>query len=363
MNTAVATAEAAKSLEQSIKTARADLGQAVGEIGVMVATAKAMSLIEKALTDEIMKDFMSLMGSSHGFKADRPNKNDSTFYSIDEVRKVMIDGFLKGAKCVGNEINIITGECYLTKNFYDRKIKQLKTVKGFKGNIGVAVMASERTAVLPGVAEWIEVATGEVHTLELTDQRPDGHDFRIMVNAWKGSSPDELHGKGESKLWRRAYKQMTGDDIDDEPTSIDGSVVPASQFEKNKPKAIESKADAKPTKELAESIAKIPAAFAPFGVTIPMLEAKLGHPIGELDQNGVTVLTNIYNAIKTSEVNAFDVFEFPPIDEGDIRKRFAGLKSKSGISKAGVELCGRGADADMVEALVAEYQAALKGGE
>lgn len=363
MTTTVSTIdEAAKALEQSIVTARADLGAAVGDIGVMVATAKAIRLIKEALTDEIMTDFMSLMNSAHGFKTDRPNNKDSTFYSKDEVRSCLVEAFLKGAKCVGNEFNIIVGQCYLTKEFYDRKIKQLPTVREFKGMVGAAAMSSKKTAVLPATATWVDTKTGEVQTLELTDQRATGgHDFRVMVNAWEGSSPDELHGKGESKLWRRAYKQMTGEDISDEPTTLDGAVVPASKLEGKPTKAIEKKSG--PVATSAERVAKAIEAFGKIGVTEDMLVAKLGHPLLTSTEAEMDTLQEHHVAIGKGESRAFEVFEFPDITEQDVRGRFHKLKSMSGITKAADALIERGADADMVDNLATEYIETLKGGE
>lgn len=347
MNTEVALTPA-QNLEAVVAQTQSELGNAVGDVAQAIATARGIKAIREALSDEVMKYLMSLMNNPLGFKTDKTDGSKG-FYHVDVVRNCLIAGFMRGAKVVGNEINIIASQCYLTKEFFERKLGQLSHVKDLRWQIGTAARG-QKTAAMPATATWVDARDGQQHLYECV--MTEGFDGRIQVNCYETSSPDELHGKAESKLLRRIYKQISGIDIPESASTVQGSVVPAETVTKS----IEQK-----TEPLEERIAKVPAAFEKLGVTLEMIEGKIGHPISQLTENGLDELTAEYLSISKGEVNAFEVFEFPPIAEDVIRKRFAGLKSKGGLMKAGKEFILQGADSDLIDNLITEYLDASKG--
>lgn len=209
-----------------------------------VLTAKAIAALEKAMTPSIMKDFMGLMNSPLGFKTDRydgmkdRSGNVVKAYSESVVKRCLIVGILQGANVFGNEINIIAHNCYLTKEFFDRKIRQHAGIQSFSYQIGPPAKHGDKSAILEATAEWID-QHGELHSVEFVDKRrddPPGRDMRIVVNAYASSSPDELRGKAESKLFRRCFHQITGQELM-EPMTVEGSATPVNQD----PAKIESK--------------------------------------------------------------------------------------------------------------------------
>ena len=349
--------QATQALEVAVKSARTGLEEAVGDIAKGIATARGIREIKNALNDDIMKDFMMLMNSPHGFKSDKKDGGD--FYKVEVVRDCMIDAFLKGAKVVNNEFNIIVGQCYLTKNFFERKIKELPYIRDLKYSIGTAAKAGAKSAAMPGQASWFDTRDGEAHEAHFTVT--EAGDFRIVVNAWDGSSPSELYGKGESRLLRRIYKQMSGFDISDEPgRTVEGAVVqPAPLAE---PKAIEAPAkQADP--ELANRQALAAETFKKMNVTQAMIEAKLGKPINEATGADLDELKEILEGVHKNETLLCDHFEFPEISEGAARNRLKRCRSAEGIDKTATRLLNEGADESMVRHLAGEYLEDLKGGE
>jgi len=359
MNTTAVTktADPAKNLEAVVAQTQTELEGAVGDVAQAIATSRGIKAIRAALTDEVMADLMSLMNDALGFKTDRSDPNKG-FYNVDVVRNCLISGFMRGAKVVGNEINIIASQCYLTKEFYERKLGQLTHIRELRWQIGTAVKG-EKTAAMPAKASWVDTRDGQQHVYECA--MVDGFDGRIQVNSYATSSPDELHGKAESKLFRRIYKQISGVDIPEMDEPLEGSVVPASQLDK--PKGIEGKAEDDSKSEREVRIEKVPAAFKRFNVTVEMLQAKIGKPLDQATDKDLDILSGAYDVILKGDKKASEIFTFPEITDGDIRKRFFKLKSMSGIRKAADELIERGADEDIVDALANEYLDNLKGSE
>lgn len=86
--------------------------------------------LKEVLTDEIMKEvFMPLMGSRIGFLTDRdkPGKDGKkrSPYTIDEVRDCIIDAASYGILPTFNQMNIIAGKMYPTKEGYTALLKKI----------------------------------------------------------------------------------------------------------------------------------------------------------------------------------------------------------------------------------------------
>jgi hypothetical protein len=64
----------------------------------------------------------------------------------------------------------------------------------------------ERTAICEAVATWY--LRGELH--EIRCVKTDVMDARIVVNCYSTSSPDELRGKVQAKLYQRVLSRLTG---------------------------------------------------------------------------------------------------------------------------------------------------------
>lgn len=158
--------------------------------------AEATSQLKKALTTEYMKPIMELQGSKLGFKAD---KN----YPEETVKNCLIEAVLTGVQPVGNQFNIIMGNCYITKEGFGYLLKnieglsyeiipQLPRIQTDKGS-GAVVMKIRWT---------IEGKTNERDI-----------DFAIKVNSAMGA--DAVIGKATRKARAWLHSTITNTEISD----------------------------------------------------------------------------------------------------------------------------------------------------
>src|SRR5579885_3660163 len=137
-----------KNPDQQVATARRidevaasamELFKSAGSFASELAVAQAMNELRLALTDDMMKPVMALMNTDLGFRTDRDPKltpkdkdgNPMTPYSVEVVREVTIEAKLRGFHMIGNEVNIIAGRLYATKNGFRRKVTQWPGVTDF----------------------------------------------------------------------------------------------------------------------------------------------------------------------------------------------------------------------------------------
>lgn len=158
--------------------------------------ARGVSRLDALLDDWIMDMvIMPLMNKKIGFKTDRARGNDR--YNRDEVRSAIIEGLIRGAYFVGNEINIISGQCYLTKEFFERRLKEHPGLTELVKLPGVPNIRGD-SGIVPYRLMW----KVEGKQFEIT------RDVPIKVNA--GQSVDAAIGKATRKILAQAYDMLTG---------------------------------------------------------------------------------------------------------------------------------------------------------
>src|SRR5688572_13844840 len=77
----------------------------------------------------MMPAFMPLQNTALGFKTD-----NAAGYQVEDVRDAVIEATLRGVEVVGNQFNIISGRCYITREGYEHKLRTLKGFTEFKPN-------------------------------------------------------------------------------------------------------------------------------------------------------------------------------------------------------------------------------------
>ena len=191
----------------------------------LIAQAEAMDAIERQLKP-FMGSVMKAMNSPLGFKTDRPpggkDRNGIPVqpYSPDTVCRCIIQAMLYGAQVVGNEFNIIAGQCYLTKEFFKRAIFDFPGIANLVLMHGSISKYGEKAMICEAVATW--TYNGKPQELKFT--KTDALDARIIVNSYATSSPDEIRGKVESKVYRRIYSVLTGMNWDDDSGPKEGVI-------------------------------------------------------------------------------------------------------------------------------------------
>lgn len=171
--------------------------------------AHSMSELKAILTPEVMAPFMELQNTSLGFKTDKPNGG----YSMDVVRECVIAATLNGVHCVGNEFNIISGQCYVTKNGFGHKLKDIqlngwkdasRDIKsfGWMETPGVPVLKNGG-AIIEYTLDW--TINGKAFNKTLT--------LAIRVNSGMGA--DAIIGKASRKARAWLFSAVTGMEIGD----------------------------------------------------------------------------------------------------------------------------------------------------
>lgn len=160
-----------------------------------IVVANAMVEIRQSLSPELMAPIMALQNTKIGFKCD---KN----YDAETVKTALIEATLRGVRPVGNEFNIIAGQCYITKEGFGRLLREIPGLK-FSITPHVPKMKSDREAESTVTIEWRY--NGEQETREMT--------FAIRVNSGMGA--DAINGKATRKARAWLYNYLTDMEIGD----------------------------------------------------------------------------------------------------------------------------------------------------
>lgn len=179
--------------------------------------ARGIKMLRDALTPEIMAGIMALQGSKLGFRTD---KDKDGGYPVEVVKDCAIEHVLRGGMLVGNEMNIIAGSAYQTKEFFTRMLAELPGFTDLKLFPGVPAAGGDRRALVAYVATWI--FNGKPGRLDkLQTKLEDGTilDERLSVTVNSGMGPDAVLGKAERKIKAAIYARCTGTIITDADVS------------------------------------------------------------------------------------------------------------------------------------------------
>lgn len=162
-------------------------------------TAEAMNALSEALTPEILTPILNLQGSRLGFRTD---KDKSGGYDVATIKTAIMEAILIGVHPIGNEFNVIAGNCYVTKEGLTRLLRNYRGLTELRLKLGVPRMAGGG-AIVDCSATW-----------KLNGQ-PDQIECEIPIKVNNGMGADSILGKAERKLKSRIYAQLTGSDIGD----------------------------------------------------------------------------------------------------------------------------------------------------
>ncbi len=187
----------------------------------MALVAGAIGELRNLLTPKVMAPIMALQNTSIGFKTDNP-----AGYPLEVVRDCLIEATLKGVYPVGNEFNIISRQCYITKEGYFHKLRDIPNF-GWTEVPGIPVLRGDYGAIIKVKLEWTHNKKSGSTELELA----------IRVN--KGMGADAIVGKAIRKARAWLFSTITGQDIGDGDVEDEAIDVPpgdiretASPFEK-----------------------------------------------------------------------------------------------------------------------------------
>lgn len=160
--------------------------------------AESVGELRRLLTPEVMANIMRLQNNAIGFRTD-----NAAGYPLDVVRDCLIEATLRGVYPVGNEFNIISGRCYITKEGYWHKLKDIPGLSWVEVP-GIPRIAGDGSGAICKIRiEW--TLNGEKSSQEL--------EMAIRVN--KGMGADAIVGKLTRKARAWLYTTITGQDAGD----------------------------------------------------------------------------------------------------------------------------------------------------
>jgi hypothetical protein len=252
------------SLNELEKFASLDLSAAEksGKFRDAFMTAVAVVELRKLISGRALEYICALQNNRLGFITD--SKSRGTPYPNDVIRDCVIEAVLRGAKLVGNEFNILAGNCYFTQSFFRRKLKELPGLTELVLNFDIPKISAQGATVRV-VANWKFNGTAMQRIMEIATR----------VNAGQGA--DAIQGKADRKARAAIYQQLTGTsysdgDIDDIPTrAVVGTVVDSGmKFTKAEPTSS--------TVSTSPAVVKIEAAPEPVPAPAPQEQAQVVQP-------------------------------------------------------------------------------------
>lgn len=192
--------------------------------------AKGMQALRKHLSDDLLKEIMELQGSPLGFRTDKDSEKG---YPINVIRDVTLEATLRGFRMIGNEVNIIAGRLYPTKEGFERVVKEWPGLADLEIEVEVPefVTKLEEKKTKEGKTYTKEVTYGYCscsarftlngRPMEIVRSKTDKRDLRIVVSV-HGEAHDAAIGKCKSKLYRLIHERISGyksESLDDEPAA------------------------------------------------------------------------------------------------------------------------------------------------
>lgn len=168
--------------------------------------AIVITKLRAIMTDDIMKQvFMPLQGQKIGFRTDKT-------YPVDTVRNCIIDGAANGLLPTGNQLNIIAGNMYPTKEGYTALLAKLKAspmklVYSFEFDAEATAKSADPSYVAIPCKIGYKTASEELRGT-----------FRYVAMVKSNgvtSTTDQLRGKAERKAKKAFYEFLTGIDLGD----------------------------------------------------------------------------------------------------------------------------------------------------
>ena len=185
--------------------------QALAPLSTIARSVKLAEGVRQArqLVAGILPHIRHLAGSSLGFRTDK-DRDGKSGYDDATLAEALTEGVLRGVSWTGNELNIISGRCYITKEGYAHLVREIAGLTDLVLIPGVP-KGAEGGAVVPFKASW------------RLNGRPMSLERQIPVRLNSGMGADGAIGKATRKMLASIFFQCTGSaqsaaDAEDDPT-------------------------------------------------------------------------------------------------------------------------------------------------
>lgn len=217
--------EATQAIEKVVQECNIEAIHRLSDMEQTIRLAQGMKELRALLTEQLVVDlFFPLKGSPLGFRTDEGSNGRPKEYHWSVVRDCLIEAFVKGAKPVWNEFNIISERTYFTKEYFERKVAEFDGLTDLRLDAGVPRTSGDG-ALVPYSAEWW--LGGQRHEMvcdyrEAKEDEPSS-DTRIPVRVNKGMGMDAILGKAKRKFLARVYERLSGISIPE--GDVDGDAI------------------------------------------------------------------------------------------------------------------------------------------
>jgi len=165
------------------------------------ALADAFKELNSALTTDLVKPIYELQGSKLGFRTD---KDSGQGYTVEVVKRCLIEAVLTGVQPVNNQFNIIAGNCYITKEGFGYLLKNYSGLKWEIIPMLPRINEEKKSAAITMQIKW-SINGGEENERNI--------DFPIKLNNFMGT--DAVIGKATRKARAWLYNNITDNEIAD----------------------------------------------------------------------------------------------------------------------------------------------------
>jgi hypothetical protein len=207
---------------QAIETALSKCSvTALREMSVLERTltlAESMATMRQHFRGDVLERIKGLKGTALGYMTDESGRKDP--YANEVIRDCVIEAMLRGATPVGNEFNIIAGRCYLTKQYFERALRQFPGLSELRLVEGVPHQTANG-ALVPYKASW--KLNGQPDSLDCDDS--GAVDTRIAVRINSGMGVDAILGKAKRKMLARIFARVSGSEWVDTDSEIPDEVA------------------------------------------------------------------------------------------------------------------------------------------
>ncbi len=209
MSNELATTKVSQELDQSVVHVIGS--KAIQGFQKAFIVAEATEKLKTLLTTEYMKPIVSLQGNKIGFKTD---KDDKGGYGVEVVRNCLIEAVLTGVQPVGNQFNIIAGNCYITKEGFGYLLKNTTGLTYEIIPMLPRINADKTSAAIVMKIVWTYKGQQETREIE----------FPIKMNAYMGT--DAVIGKANRKARAWLFNTINDCEIaDGDISDIEHKVV------------------------------------------------------------------------------------------------------------------------------------------
>lgn len=185
----------AEKLNQLAERCRDAVALAKGMIAETFTLALAVQELRGAIVP-LVPQIRPLVGTSLGFRTDR-DTGDKPAYPDAVIADCLVEATARGLRWTGNEMNIIGGRCYTTKEGYARLVSDLPGLSDLELTPAVPRMG-DGGAVVKYRATWKQ--DGKPMLIE--------RDIPTRLNAGMGA--DGAIGKATRKILAAVHARVTG---------------------------------------------------------------------------------------------------------------------------------------------------------